>query len=268
MISVYQFDSYKDYFNAWVRQQPKKGHGEYRRLSLALNVSTTLISQIFNADKDLSMEMACEMAEYLLLSDDEADYFLLLVEFSKAGSHKLKSRFSKQIKDRQEKAKKLENRRKNSVQLGDHEKNIYYSNWIYPAIRLLCDLESVETVDQIVDRLALPKNQVIKALEFLAKHGLVVQKANKLSMGPTAVYLPASDSLVLRQHWNWRQLAIQKMPFSGDEQFFYTAQYSLSTEVARAIRQRLPEFIKEIVDKVKPSNSETIRCLNLDYFDI
>lgn len=268
MISIYQYDSYKKYFNAWVEQQPKNGHGEYRRLALALNVSTTMVSQIFNSEKDLSLEMACEMTEYLLLNDDESDYFILLVEYSKAGSVKLKSRLAKQIKDRQEKAKKLENRRKGSTQLGEQEKIVYYSNWIYPAIRLLCDLEDIKSVDQIVDRLALPKNQVIKALEFLTQHGLVLQKGSKLSMGTTSVYLPTSDSLTLKQHWNWRQLAIQKMPLSGDDQFYYTAQYSLSEEVAQEIRKRLPDFIKEIVDKVKPSKSETIRCLNIDYFDI
>jgi uncharacterized protein (TIGR02147 family) len=128
MVSIYQFDSYKTYFNSWVEQQPKKGHGEYRRLSLALNVSTTMVSQIFNSEKDLSLEMACEMAEYLLLNDEEADYFLLLVEYSKAGSAKLRSRLQKQIKDRQEKAKKLENRLKNVTVLDIHAKQIYYSS--------------------------------------------------------------------------------------------------------------------------------------------
>lgn len=41
MTSIYQFDNYKKFFNSWIENQPKKGHGEYRRLALHLNVSTT-----------------------------------------------------------------------------------------------------------------------------------------------------------------------------------------------------------------------------------
>lgn len=268
MISIYQYESYKSFFNDWVAQQPKKGHGEYRRLAMALNVSTTMISQIFNSEKDLSLELACEMSDYLLLRDEESEYFLLLVEHSKAGSAKLKSRLMKQIKDRQDKAKKLENRVKAATTLGDQEKNLYYSNWTFQAIRLLAELSDINSVDHVVDRLALPKNQVIKTLDFLIKNGLVIQKGGKLSRGPTHVYLPASDSLVPKHHWNWRQLGIQKMTFNSDDHFFYTGQYSLSEKLADQIRKQLPDFIKDIVERVKPSESETIRCLNIDFFDV
>lgn len=267
MVSIYQFDSYKKYFNSWVSQQPKKGHGEYRRLSLALSVSTTMVSQIFNSEKDLSLEMACEMTEYLLLNDDEADYFLLLVELSKAGSAKLSSRLQKQIKDRQEKAKKLENRFKTVTTLDDQAKQIYYSSWIYPAIRLLTDISEVNSAEQISQRLSLPKNQIIKALDYLIKNQIVVQKAGKLSMGPAHTYLNPSDPLANRHLHNWRQLAFQKMTFSNDENFFYTGQYALSKEVAVEIRKQLPDFIESILKLVKPSKSETVQCLNIDYFE-
>jgi uncharacterized protein (TIGR02147 family) len=267
MVSIYQFDSYKTYFNSWVEQQPKKGHGEYRRLSIALNVSTTMVSQIFNSEKDLSLEMACEMAEYLLLNDEEADYFLLLVEYSKAGSAKLRSRLQKQIKDRQEKAKKLENRLKNVTVLDIHAKQIYYSSWLYPAIRLLTDIPEVNTAEQISQRLSVPKNQVLKALDYLIKNQIVVQKSGKLSMGPAHTYLAPEDPLANRHMQNWRQLAFQKMNFSNDENFFYTGQYALSKEVAIEIRKQLPDFIEAILKKVKPSKSETVQCLNIDYFE-
>ena len=267
MVSIYQFDSYKKYFNSWVEQQPKKGHGEYRRLSLALNVSTTMVSQIFNSEKDLSLEMACEMAEYLLLNDEESDYFLLLVEHSKAGSSKLRSRLQKQIKDRQEKAKKLENRLKNVTVLDIHAKQIYYSSWLYPAIRLLTDIPEVNSADQIAQRLSVPKNQVLKVLDYLIKNQIVIQKSGKLSMGPAHTYLAPEDPLAHRHMQNWRQLAFQKMNFSNDENFFYTGQYALSKEVATEVRKQLPDFIEAILKKVKPSKSETVQCLNIDYFE-
>lgn len=267
MVKVYHFNSYKKYVNSWIEQQPNNGHGEYRRLALALGISTTMISQIFKGEKEISLELACEMTEYLLLNEDEADYFLLLVEHSKSGSYKLKARFQKQILDRQEKAKKLENRLRKEQTLDDQEKITYYSTWIYPAMRIMVDIPEVNSVDDIASRLQIPKNQIMKMLDFLVEKNIVVQKNGKLQMGPTHLYLPPSDPLAVRNLQNWRQLSFQKMNFQNDETFFYSGQYALSEEVAQYIRQILPDFIEDILKRVKPSPSETTRCLNVDFFE-
>lgn len=267
MVSIYQFDSYKQFFIKWVQSQPKNGHGEFRRLALALNVSTTLISQVFNSDKDLSLEMACEFCDYLLLNDEESEFLLLLVEYSKAGSAKLKSRLHKQIKDRQEKAKKLENRLKKDQVLDESVKQIYYENWIYPAIRILTDIPHMNSAEQISDRLQVPKNQIIKALDYLIKHNLVLQKGKTLSMGPAHIYLGNNDTQLNRHLTNWRILGFNKMNQKNEENFFYSGQYALSEKVAAQIRAELPDFIEKILKQVKPTASETTRCLSLDFFE-
>lgn len=266
-MTVYQFDHYKKYFIHWIEQQPKKGHGEYRRLALHLNVSTTLISQIFNGDKDMSLEMAAEICDYLHLSDEESDYFLLLVEHAKAGSHKLKLRLNKQIHQRQEKAKKLESRMKKETELDDSAKTIYYSNWVYCAIRVLSDVPGLSTIEHLSERLMIPKNQLLKFIDFLTKNKLVISKGGQLSMGPSHIYLPPSDPLSLLHHQNWRTLGFQKMQIRNEENFFFSGQYSLSEDLAFQVRKELPDLIESIIKRVKPSKSETTRCLNIDFYE-
>ena len=267
MTSIYQFNNYKKFFNSWVENQPKKGHGEYRRLALHLNVSTTLMSQIFNGEKDMSLELAAEVCDYLHLSDDEADYFLLLVEFAKSGSHKLKSRLLKQILARQEKAKKLESRMKKETELDDAVKATYYSNWVYCAVRVLSDIPELGTVEHLADRLMIPKNQLLKYVDFLIKHKLIINKNGSLTMGPSHIYLPPTDPLSLLHHQNWRILGFQKMQHRSEENFFSSGQYSLSKELAYQIRKELPDLIESIIKRVKPSVSETTRCLNIDFYE-
>ncbi len=266
-MSIYQVDSYKVFFNDWVRKQPKKGHGEYRRLAMALSVSTTLISQVFNGQKEISLEMASEICDYLHLSEEESEYFILLVEFSKAGSFKLQTRLRKQIKERQEKAKKLENRMKKETVLDEASRQIYYSSWIYPALRLLVDIPQMSDVEKISERLQIPRNQLLKYLDFMVKNNLIVQKNSQLKIGPSSVYLPPSDPLANRNHQNWRNIAYQKMTLQNDENFFYTGLYALSEEVTDQLRKALPDFIEDILKKVRPSKSETTRCLNIDFFE-
>lgn len=52
-----------------------------------------------------------------------------------------------------------------------------------------------------------------------------------------------------------------------EKDLFYTAPMSLSKEVAERIRTQLPELIKQIIDQVGPSESEVVRCLNIDWFE-
>ncbi len=265
-MNLFEFQDYKEFIRSWISAQPKGGHGEYRRLAQALNVSTTMISQVFKSDKHLSMELANETIEYLQLSFEEGDYFLLLVEYARAGSFKLKERLLRQIQKKQELARSIKNLMKNEAELSEKSKSIFYSSWKYSAIRLLVDLENNKTVSEIADGLSLQKNHVQKILEFLIENKLVIKKNNNYMMGPARTHIPSDSPLVFRHHQNWRLRSVEIMTEGRESDLFFTAPMSLSEEVAFTVRQRLPKIIKEITDSVAPSKSETVRCLNIDWF--
>lgn len=265
--SLYSQTDYKQYVNEWIESLPKKGFGEFRRMAQALGVSTTMISQVFRGDKHLSMELACDLCDHLGLDDDDTEYFLLLVEFSRAGSHKLQKRLERQIKSRQEKAKKLENRVKNATELSPEVKAMFYSSWIYSGVRLLTDLKDYNDASSIAERLQLPRAQVQKILDFLIQHGLLVLENGELRPGSARTHVGSSNHLVAKHHQNWRLLSMTKMVHADEDSFFYTGPMSLSREVASQVRTRLPEFVESIVKQVIPSPAETIRCLNIDWFD-
>lgn len=265
--SLYEFTDYKIFLNEWVESQPKKGHGEYRRIALSLNVSTTMISQVFKADKHLSLEMACELCDYLSLSEDEIEYFLLLVEHQKSGSQKLANRLLKQIKKKQERALKLENRIKKDMELSEEDKAIFYSSWVYSGISLMTDIDAYSNTTQISQRLNLPKNLVQKVISFLLEKGMCIEVKGNIKMGPTSTHVGSSNLLTVKHHQNWRLLGFNKMIFEDDKQLFFTGPMVMSQEVADEVRIRLPEIIQDILKKVHPSKSEVVRCLNIDWFE-
>jgi len=267
-MSIYQFDDYKDFFNHWVSSLPKQGHGEYRRVALALNVSTTMISQVFKGDKELSLELACDLCEYLNMTEDETDFFLLLVEHRRAGSAKLQKRLYKQIKERKEKAQKLENRLKNEFTLSEEQRAIYYSSWMYSGISMMASCEKFNDSESIASKLNLPRNQVQKILDFLIQHGLLVLKKGELQLGPTQIFLGSSNMLVTKHHQNWRLQGMNKMVGTESKNLFYTCPMSLSEEVAEEIRHEISSLIDRSLKIVGPSKSESVRCLNIDWFEI
>jgi uncharacterized protein (TIGR02147 family) len=265
--SLYEFTSYKDYFNYWVSQLPKEGHGEYRRLSQHLKISTTMVSQVFKGEKHLSLEMACDLCDYLGFNEEESEYFLLLAEYQKAGSYKLESRLLKQIKKRQEKANKIENRVKKDAELSEQDKAVFYSSWIHSGVRLLTDLPEYSDASSIAKRLAIPMNTVQRVLDFLLDKNLCIKKNGQYQMGPAITYSSASSLLTIKHHQNWRLHGFNKMIYQDEKNVFFTSPMTLSNELADEIRARIPEFIQGIAKQIGPSKSEVVRCLNIDWFE-
>lgn len=123
------------------------------------------------------------------------------------------------------------------------------------------------TIDSISHRLQIPRNQIQKILDFLLETGLCELQQNKYIVGAKRTHLGYDSPLVTKHHQNWRIQGFNKMNFSEEKNLFYTAPMSLSKEAAEKIRQELPTFIEKINKLVVESDSETVRCLNIDYFE-
>lgn len=268
MITIYQYQDYKIFINDWIKSRTKGGHGELRKMAEYLRISTTMVSQIFRGEKHLSLETACELTEFLALSEEESEYFLLLVDYNRAGSAKLTKKLLSQIKKRQDQARQLENRLKKDLQLSPETKAIYYSSWLYGAVRMLASIESFNTVEALSSHLQMPRSNIQSILNFLIENGLIEVEKGYYKSGPTKTHITAKDPLVIKHHQNWRLQAMNKMQLRNDNHFFLTAPFAVSKEAAEALRTELPAFVEKIQKIVGPSESEEVWCLNIDYFSV
>jgi uncharacterized protein (TIGR02147 family) len=266
-MNIYEHTDYKIYFNQWIESLPKKGRGEYRRLAEKLNISTTMVSQVFRGEKHLNLELACEISDYLGLSELETEYFFLMVEFARAGSHKLTQKLKKRMNLLQTEGKKLEVRLKKDIEMSEETKSIFYSSWLYSGVQMLTAIDHMNDSQTIADALQVKRSDVQKVLQFLIKEELVVLKNQKLDAGPRRTHVGVDSPLVSKHHQNWRLQGFQKMPFNNPDDLFYTGPMSVSTEVAEKIRVELPAMIEKINKWVMPSTSEIVRCLNIDWFE-
>jgi uncharacterized protein (TIGR02147 family) len=266
-MSIFDYTDYKSFLREWLLARPKRGHGESRKMALHLGVSTTMISQVLNGPKDLSLELAMELGEYLSLTSIETEYFLALVEHSRAGSHKLKNQFYKKIKAMQEEAQKIKARVEKDKELSLEEKNMFYSNWLYSGLRNLIATEKFKTVDDLADKLKMPRYQVQKVLDFLIQTQLVVLDKNKLTYGFKSTHVGVDSPLVNSHHKNWRLRSMEVMAYKNEKDLFYTAPMSLSAKDAQKLRDQILAFIQELVKTVQKSDSEVVRCIGIDFFE-
>jgi hypothetical protein len=152
-------------------------------------------------------------------------------------------------------------------ELPDFTKAIFYSSWMYSGVRNLTAIPSFQSVEALAERLKSPRLQVQKVVEFLLENGLCIMGNGKLQVGPKRTHIGAHSPLVSKHHENWRLAGFQKIPLQNEDDLFLTFPMSLSAADAKKIRQYLPTVIEEIHKIVEPSESEVVRCLNIDFFE-
>jgi uncharacterized protein (TIGR02147 family) len=266
-VNIYEFNNYQKYLESWLFSQPKHGRGILKSWAEALGVHSTLLSQVVNGKKDFSLEQGDRLAELLNLTEQESEYFMLLVLYSRAGTQSLKRKFRKKISEAQEKSKNVSARLKVQNTLDEEAKAVFYSSWIYSAIRNLSALTNMNSAEDISAVLSLPRELVQQKIEFLLEQQLCVNSEKGLTYGPSRTHVPADSPWVNQHHKNWRERGEQKMPLKNPDDLFFTFPMSLSEKDAEKLRKLIPQWIEEVHKIVGPSDSECVRCLNIDFFN-
>ena len=267
-MSVFDFTDYKDFVRSWVLEKPSKGRGQFQRFAKALSIHPTLVSHIFRGDKNLSLEQASTLCRYLELSSLETDFFLLLVQRAKSGSIDLSKILDRQITEIRKSSKNLVNRVSCEKELNAEEQSVFYSNWYYSGIRLLCSIPEYSTYEAIRDYFGLPSAVVREVLEFLIRTGLCKLEGGCYALGPALTHLESSSKFISRHHVNWRLKAIEKHPKLTGEDLVFSGPLTISKENSARVREKIVKLIQELGQITKNSRSEELRCFNVDWVGI
>ncbi len=266
-MSIFDYSEYKEFVNDWISLQAKGGHGQFRQLALKLGINSVVMSQVFRGDRELTLEQGLGVTLFIGLSELERDFFLLLVQKSRAGSVELKTVLEKQIENLRVSSQTLKSRVKHQ-KFSDEDKSQFYSQWYYSAIRLGVSIENLGSVSAIADHLNLDRALVARVIDFLLKQKLIVEEKNRLNMGPQVTHVGLDSPFVNRHHANWRLKALQAMEKTDKSDLFYTGPMALSNEVAKEIRKLLVDLVEKSTKKIAASDSEVLRCLNFDWFSV
>lgn len=265
-VSLFEYENYKQYCLDFIAAQPNGGRGLFRKLALHLRISPVVISQVLKGERQFSIEQALECGDFFGLQALEQKYFINLVQRERAGTHRLKKLYSEELKVLRTESLKIKNRIPEIQTLSESEKAQYYSSWYYSASRLLADLPSGITAELIANRFQIPFSKARQVIEFLTLKGLCQITDGTLRRTTLSTHLEAEHPLVTRHHQNWRLRGFQQMDSSREEELFFSGPMVLSEQTAHEIRRILVDTISQITQKTKNSQSETLRCLNIDWF--
>ena len=226
-----------------------------------------MVSQILKGSKNLTQEMAADLADYLKLNSNEFEYFALLVDLGRAGTHNLKTKLKDRIEKIQKQYSKIGSRILTNKELSTEQKVQYYSDWLYAALFNLAATGELNNLDDVAKSLGLPKSQLSSAIEFLSEVGLLIKSKNGYETGKVSIHVDNSSPFLRSYLLNWRLRAIQKLDPKDPSHLHLSAAMSMSREVAKQVRQDILKMIESINSEVMPSDSEVVRCLNIDWFN-
>ncbi len=267
-ISVFDFTDYRRYLHRYIDSRPKKGRGVRSALAQAAGCQVAYLTRVFSDQAELSLEQADAIAQYLGFSQEEANYFLLMIQYARAGTPRLRGHFANQLEEVQKKRLILKERFKVKETLTLEAQTKYYSSWIYTAIHMCITVPGLQTRDAIARYLKLSPLKVGRALEFLESVGLARTESGRTLIGNARVHLGADSELISKHHTNWRIQAIASYDREGERDLHYTSIVSLSRADQHKLKALLVKTIEEFNATVAPSPEEEVHCLAMDFFGV
>lgn len=266
-MNIYESTSYKAFLRALIRQFPKNGRGLLTRLAEHLSLQPTVVSQILGRDRHLTPEQALEVASFFGLDERATDYFVILVQYARAESKKLKIHYEQKLEKLRLEAQNLRNLVKGREELTEADKARFYSNWYYSGVFNLSAIEGFQTVEAIADYFELSRAKVGEIVSFLLQSGLLVEKNGELSPELKSTHVSNTSEFVNNHRRNWRDKAREKFSKPGENDIFMSAPVSMGKRDAELFRSELLKLIKSFSKLVEPSPSEKLQCLNIDWFE-
>lgn len=268
MNSIFETKNYREIIEDFLSLQPAKGFGTLKRICIHAQMNQSLLSQVMKSKKELTPEQANDVADFMGLSDVEAEYFLSLVQWERAGKNSYKDRLSRKIEDLRKRADSLKERIPSDKELSDTAKAVFYSHWYYSATRILTSIEEFRSLDALSKKTGLSISQTRRVVDFLVREGLCKQSNNGITIGPKSTHVDRESNHVARHHANWRMKSIQALETDSKDNFMFTSPVSLSKDDFEKLKKLLSSSVEKSFKIIEPSEPEVAACLIIDLFKL
>jgi len=264
---IWEFTSYREYLEDKLGQEGSRT-GLRKKMAAAIPVHTTFVSQVLKGRAEFSLEQAESINAFLGHTDDEGEYFILLLLKDRAGSDKLKKRFERKIQLMRDERLNIKNRLQAENKISAKDRERFYSSASYGAAHVLAAIPRFQSVESLAEALRLSRNRMQEIVDFLMRIGILKEEDGRLVRGPSHVHLGNDSELILRHHTNWRMHAIQNLQFLDRDDVHYSACVSLSVEDAFRIKEMILGNLKTKVDLISKSPEEIAYVLSFDFYKL
>ncbi len=262
---IWEFLDYRQYLHQRMGSYRSRT-GLRKRLAQAIPVHSTFVSQVLLGKNDFSLEQAEAVNLFFEHTEDEGEYFILLILKDRAGHSTLKKRFEKKINKMRDQRLNIKARLKVQNSTSDKDREKYYSNSIHSAIHVLCSIPQFQTIDALAYALKLSKSKINNMVDFLIQLGILNQNKEKIFSVENHIHLGNEDELILKHHINWRQNSINSLQFINPDDIHYSGCFSVSHNDVFKIKESILENLQKNIGTISKSKEEVAFVLNIDFY--
>jgi uncharacterized protein (TIGR02147 family) len=262
---IFDYLDYKEYLNKMADSQPR---GFKKKIAELSGCQTAYVSHVLNGHAHFSWEQAEAISTGIGHSEDEKEYFLLVLNYSNAGTPSLKKFIKARLDRIREVRLSIKERVKVKETLSREDQAKYYSAWYYAAVHVLLTIPRFQNKDLISTYLKISPKLTTEVLDFLMSVGLAVKSGNKFVAGSAKIHLEKSSPLISKHHTNWRMLAIRSFENEVDDDLHFSSVFTLTEKDASQIRDILLKSIEHSVSIIKDAKEDVAMAMTLDFFKI
>lgn len=263
--SLFDFRDYKQYL---VAQGESESRGYRKKLSEAAGCQTAYVSHVLNGTAHFSWEQAEAISRFLGHSGFETEYFLFMVELTRAGTPSLRRFLSGKLDEIREKHLNIKTRVHIKATLSREDQARYYSAWYYAAIHVLLTLPKLRTQEALSRHLRVSTKIVSEVLDFLCSVSLAVREGQTYLVGSAELHLEIDSPMISKHQTNWRLQAIRSLENFREGDLHYSSVFTIHPEDANRIRASLVEQIQNATQIVRDSKEELSFAMGIDFWEV
>lgn len=265
---VFNFDDYRAYIRHRIGENAAV-RGYQGKLAEAAGCKPAYLSQVLNSHVQLTPDHAAGLCSFWRFDEEESEYFLALVNHSRAATARLRDLLGTRMTELRKKHENISNRVRVTDSIPPEGMQSYYGSWYMAAVHLIVSIPSFRTVDAIAERLGLAPGLVHDTLVTLEKLGLVRRAGEQWNITGRWLHLPRESPLCAVNNQNWRQRALLSEQERRDgEALHYTSVHTLSRRDVARLKEMVLDFIQSTRKVIEPSPEEDLICLCLDFFRV
>lgn len=264
---IWENTDYRDYLTQKLGPEGSRT-GLRKKLAAHIPVHTSFVSQVLKGRAEFSLEQAEAINAFFNHTDDEGEYFILLILKERAGSPSLKKRFNQKIQKMRDERLNIKGRLQVQDEISQKDRERFYSSSLYGAAHILTSIPGYQSIDDLANALKLSRQQMQTIVEFMLRIGVLKEENGQLEPGQHHVHLGNESELILKHHSNWRLHSMNALQVLDRDDLHYSACLSLTHEDAFRVKESILQNLKSNVEIISKSKSEVAYVMNLDFYKL
>ncbi|MES2801732.1 MAG: TIGR02147 family protein [Bdellovibrionota bacterium] len=264
---VFKYTDYRQFLTEKLNEHGAKS-GAKSALATSVGCQPGFISHVISGKAHFSLEQAQRANAFFKHGEEESNYFILIVSYSKAGTNELKDYFLKQIEKILQKEISVEKSVSTNINSKAEFSSEYYSNIYYQIVHMMLTIKPL-SAKSIADELKQNIDFISSVCKKLQDFGLLESVRDLFyAKSDIFIHLPKESPFIATHHTNFKILTIESVKKREKNDLHYSSLVTLSNEDVHIIKNLILEMNTKSIEKISQSKPECMYGYAFDFFKI